>query len=386
MIDPVQQNEFIQVAAYLNAAVVNIRLYTADHPQVARYLERAFLVLRQTLSKRSDLTFMIVGHAVVVDNRPLTSRTPHIKQFARMLRASAVERITFTAELSFGELVRLAADLAGRDHQAVHTSPGIKLGKLRMPDKICRWGAMTPEIRRELDQLGVLADKPLDELRLLFDQVKTAKELPLQGLERVVQDLIQGMLCNINPLEMLSSLKSSDEYTFTHAINVCILTMTQAEVLGVEGRALYDIGVAAAMHDAGKMFVPDEILNKPGKLTEAEWELMRHHTIRGARYILRMEGLPRLAFIAALEHHIRFDGSGYPAMNGGSWRPHIVSQMIAVSDLYDAMRSRRPYQEPKPDEKIIQILVDESGSSFNPHLVDNFLRIIRAGAGDPGEI
>jgi HD-GYP domain-containing protein (c-di-GMP phosphodiesterase class II) len=223
-------------------------------------------------------------------------------------------------------------------------------------------------------------------LRLLFDQVKTAKELPLQGLERVVQDLIQGMLCNINPLEMLSSLKSSDEYTFTHAINVCILTMTQAEVLGVEGRALYDIGVAAAMHDAGKMFVPDEILNKPGKLTEAEWELMRHHTIRGARYILRMEGLPRLAFIAALEHHIRFDGSGYPAMNGGSWRPHIVSQMIAVSDLYDAMRSRRPYQEPKPDEKIIQILVDESGSSFNPHLVDNFLRIIRAGAGDPGEI
>ncbi len=373
------------MAAYLNAAVMNCRLYSSAHPQVGRYLERAFQALRQILSARPEITYLIVGSAVVVDNRTLTSRTPHLKQFARMLRANAVERISFGAALTYEELARLVADLAAADHTSLHSSPAIQLGKLRLPDRICQWAPMTPEIQRNLGMLGVLTDQPLEEMRALFEQVKEMQELPLQGLDRVVQGLIQGMMYNINPLELLSSLKSSDEYTFTHAVNVCILTMTQAEVLGIEGKALYDIGIAAAMHDAGKMFVPDEILNKPGKLTEAEWVLMRHHTVRGARYILRMEGLPKLAFIAALEHHIRYDGGGYPEMNAG-FRPHIVSQMIAVSDVYDAMRSRRAYKDPRPDESIVRILVDESGTAFNPYLVDNFLRIIRAAAGEVDDL
>jgi HD-GYP domain-containing protein (c-di-GMP phosphodiesterase class II) len=130
------------------------------------------------------------------------------------------------------------------------------------------------------------------------------------------------------------------------------------------------------MHDAGKMFVSDEILNKPDKLTDEEWQHMRAHAAQGAQYILRLEGIPRLAYLAALEHHIRYDGSGYPDL-GKDWRPNIVSQMIAIADMFDAMRSRRPYKEPKPDALIIKILQQESGSAFNPKLVQNFLRLIK---------
>jgi HD-GYP domain-containing protein (c-di-GMP phosphodiesterase class II) len=193
----------------------------------------------------------------------------------------------------------------------------------------------------------------------------------------MVQGFLHGIMGNENPLHMLASLKDSDEYTFTHAVNVCLLTMAQAESLSIRGRRLYEIGIAASMHDAGKMFVPDEILNKPEKLTDDEWEHMRGHAMHGAHYILKLKGIPKLAYLTALEHHICFDGSGYPDM-GRDWRPNLVSQMVTIADFFDAMRSRRVYKEPKPDAVIIDILKAEKGTTFNPGLVDNFLRLIKA--------
>jgi response regulator RpfG family c-di-GMP phosphodiesterase len=93
-------------------------------------------------------------------------------------------------------------------------------------------------------------------------------------------------------------------------------------------------------------------------------------------YILKLDGIPKLAFLAALEHHIRYDGTGYPNL-GKNWRPNIVSQMIAIADMFDAMRSRRSYKEPKPDELIIKILQQESGTAFNPQLTRNFVRLLK---------
>lgn len=362
--------------AYINAAVANKRLYADDHPQVTRNLERAHDALRQVLSEEKALTFIIVEDHVVVNHRSLTSKSPHLRQFADMLSRNAIERMTFNPGVTLAELTTLAEDLAATDRAVVRSSAGIKLGKIDKRARASRLEALSPEARQKMKELGLLDDKPIDEMRALLHEVQSTQKLPIEGLRQVVQGFISGMLYNIQPLGLLTSLKSSDEYTFTHAINVCVLTMAQAEMLGIKSGRLYDIGVAAAMHDVGKMFVPDEILNKPGKLTDEEWTLMRHHTIRGARYILKMDGLPRLAFIAALEHHIRYDGSGYPQLQGG-WRPNIVSQMIAIADLFDAMRSRRPYQDPKPDDLIIKILVEESGTTFNPQLVNNFLHIVQ---------
>ena len=171
------------------------------------------------------------------------------------------------------------------------------------------------------------------------------------------------------------TLKSADEYTFTHVVNVCILTMSQAEALGFRGKKLYEIGMASALHDAGKLLVPEEILTKPGALTPEERSIMESHTVRGARYILGLEGVPKLSVLAALEHHLRFDGSGYPNISD-NWRPNLVSQMLIISDVFDAMRSRRCYKEPAPLEKIIEILESEQGTTFNPFLVKNFLKLI----------
>lgn len=374
-----ESQDLLHIIAHLNAAITNTRLYAAGHPQVARYLERAYNALRHLLRTKPEITFLIVDDHVVVDQHTLVASTPQLVQFAELLRSSAIERITFSAEVTLAELTQLAQELAAPDQTAVRSAAGIKLGKV----KVCGADgsdsareALSAEDQQRLCELEKLRDNSVDALKELYDQSKAVKESAPQELEQVVQEFVQGVLHTAKPLHLLASLKTSDQYTFTHAINVCLLTMAQAEALQLDQNQRYAIGIAAALHDSGKMFVPDEILNKPGKLSEEEWELMRHHTIRGARYILRMKGIPKLSFIGALEHHIRYDGSGYPNLNG--WRPHLVSQMIAIADLFDAMRSQRPYQEPKPESLIVEILQKESGTAFNPLLVKNFLPLIQA--------
>lgn len=371
--------DMLQVVAGLNAAVSNTRLYSADHPQVVRYLEQTHDRLRQVMKVQPDLTFLIVDDDVVVDSQAVTSTTPQLDQFVALLKQCAVERITFKQDVSFEGLTQLVLDLAGTGEEVVRSTPGITLGKVKVlseEELEFQKQLLTPEIKERLTALETYRDDSLEHIKELYHEIKSTREISRHGLGEMVQGFMHGMLRNVNPLQMLAALKTSDEYTFTHAINVCILTMAQAESLGIDGNMLHDIGIAASMHDAGKMFIPDDILNKPDKLTDEEWHHMREHSAHGALYILRLKGIPKLAFLAALEHHIRYDGTGYPDL-GKNWRPNIVSQMIAIADLFDAMRSRRPYKDPKPDDFIIKILRQDSGTAFNPKLVENFLKLIK---------
>jgi response regulator RpfG family c-di-GMP phosphodiesterase len=139
---------------------------------------------------------------------------------------------------------------------------------------------------------------------------------------------------------------------------------------------LHHIGVASLLHDVGKIFIPEEILNKPGKLTQDERKIIETHTVKGARYLMGINGIPKLAVLCALEHHLKYDGSGYPSIKGG-WRPNITSQLISVADVFDALRSKRAYHDDIPIEKIVGILNSEKGTTFNPQLVEHFLRLIR---------
>ena len=368
--DQKYDKEIARVIAFLTAAISNMRLYNTDHPQVARYLNRAFNALEQVLASSGDITIIIVEGELIIDQRPLTLQSPHLAQFARLLLDNGVERITFTTRITEAELTRLSGDLAAADDSAVRSTSGIILGKVRVAEA----QVLPNTVGNELRQWNELLHQSRNKLKTLFEKIQISKQIELSGFETIVADFITQMAHHGHPLQMLADLKRWDEYTFTHAINVCLLTMAQAEALGISGRKLHDIGIAAAMHDAGKMFVPDEILNKAGKLSEEEWRQMRIHTIRGAMQVLRMEGIPKLAFIGALEHHIRYDGSGYPAL--GHYRPTLVSQMIAIADMFDAMRSRRPYQEPKPVSLIASILKKDSGTAFHPLLVENFLKLI----------
>jgi HD-GYP domain-containing protein (c-di-GMP phosphodiesterase class II) len=145
--------------------------------------------------------------------------------------------------------------------------------------------------------------------------------------------------------------------------------------LGIEGQLLNDIGVAAMLHDIGKLFIPEEILTKTGKLTAEEFEIMKQHPVKGARHLLETSGVPRLAVIAAYEHHMKFNLSGYPNV-ASDWQQNLCSHMTMISDFFDALRTRRSYREPVPLKEISAMMLDMMGTDLHPALTRNFLRII----------
>jgi putative nucleotidyltransferase with HDIG domain len=166
---------------------------------------------------------------------------------------------------------------------------------------------------------------------------------------------------------------------------VSILTMGQARALGIEGRLLREFGLSALMHDIGKVRTPKEILNKPDKLTDQEFTIMRRHTVDGAEILRRTPEMPILAPVVAFEHHLRLDGTGYPigALRGAL---NLGTMLCSISDIYDAMRSQRAYQQAFPTERIIAVLKRNDGTQFDQHLVRRFRAAARhLSAGEPGE-
>jgi len=381
--DPELVRDLLPVISLLNAAVTNSGLYSVAHPQVEQYVQGAFDAITGLLAARPVITLMVIGGDLVANNQPLKAGSTsgvYLDNFVRLLRKKTVERLTFVVGLTRDELQGFIAELAAGPDAPVRSRTFVKIGKVEV--RVHASGPKQQAAPRSdvpvdlLEELNALTIAQLDELKDLYHKIKSHRRINVRGVEDVVKGFIRCFRQEANPLAILASLKSSNEYTFTHVANVGILTMSQAESMGFTGEHLHQIGVASLLHDVGKLFIPEEIMNKPGALTQEERKIMETHTVKGARYLTGLEGIPKLAVLAALEHHLKFDGTGYPTIRGG-WRPNIASQIIAVSDVFDAMRSRRAYQEPQPIEKIESVLKKGSGTSFNPLLVDHFLKLTK---------
>jgi len=134
------------------------------------------------------------------------------------------------------------------------------------------------------------------------------------------------------------------------------------------------MGVAALLHDIGKNFVPEGILNKPAKLTDEEWKVIRLHPVEGARILLRQSDVSHLAVVVAYEHHMHFGGSGgYPR---STKRPSLQSQLVAVADTFDALFGKRSYHRRYDVVEALEVLQADAGTVYNPELVDEFCRYV----------
>jgi HD-GYP domain-containing protein (c-di-GMP phosphodiesterase class II) len=174
----------------------------------------------------------------------------------------------------------------------------------------------------------------------------------------------------------LTSLKMYDEYTFTHSVNTSILAVSLGTFLSFAKPQLAVLGAAGLMHDIGKISVPLEIINKPGKLNDEEWEEVKRHPVEGALILADTPGMTKIAMVAAFEHHQHGDVRGYPRMDD-SRQQHLFSQIVAICDAYEALTAARVYFKVQmPAEKAIQILLSKRGTTFNPILVKAFVNMI----------
>ena len=198
----------------------------------------------------------------------------------------------------------------------------------------------------------------------------------LRRTRQVVHQIIDTLVEEEFSLLALTALKSFDVQTFLHSVNVCVLSTSLGQRLGLNKRELSELGVAALFHDLGKMAVPKPVLNKPGTFSPSEWEIMRMHPLEGVRTLLRDTELPDLTIkmmLVGLEHHMRYDLSGYPRM-GDEWEIGVLSRIVSIADCYDAMTSRRSYDEERLiPHRVILHMLSRSGKNFDPVLMRLFV-------------
>jgi putative nucleotidyltransferase with HDIG domain len=172
-----------------------------------------------------------------------------------------------------------------------------------------------------------------------------------------------------------SMVKRYDVRTFSHLLNVSILSMYFCKSIGFSAEAVREVGVAALFHDIGKLYISRKIIRKPDKLTDDEFDKIRNHVILGAEILLKyVDGLGPLPLVVCFEHHMRHDLSGYPKIRFYKTL-HIASQIVSICDVYDALSSRRSYKSDYPPTMIYDIMQRDKGRGFHPELLDKFFRI-----------
>ena len=357
-------------------AVSNATLYSADHPQVAQLCRRSLADVEKVVAETGLLSLLLIDDELIADGVPLENSLP-LARFAQAMALKGVGHLKITAGVTAEELCQLVESLRKRDERGeVRSTEHVRYGtvEVRFAGNEVSDGNME-EIRRHSAFDG-LNDEELARLMEVYDGVRRHRKLKIASINDIVSGFIRTFKSQLDPLLAISPLKVLDESTFTHSANVCVLNLSQAMSLGIQGQLLHDIGISAMLHDMGKLFIPEEILTKPAALDEKEWALMRLHPIRGAMYLLNSPGVPQMAVLTAFEHHMHYDFSGYPKVYKG-WQQHLCSQMTAVSDTFDALRSERYYQGTIEYDVIAPLMTRLAGKQLNPLLVKNFLGILQ---------
>jgi putative nucleotidyltransferase with HDIG domain len=354
------------------AAVRSSQLYSSHHPIITRNLESLSEAIQHLHRFGASIVLGVVGEELIVNETP-TGRSEHVGSLVRRLKQISVERIALDRGVTPEELSTLVdvvtrLEPADGDDDAFRGLPHIRVGRITV-ERHVDGNAADMAAFRQLYQDAVASAESL------WDSARTEAHPDATLARTLVDGLAHAVSQNRTALLALTTLKNYDNYTFTHMVNVSILTLGQARALGIDGPLLREFGMAALMHDIGKVRTPLEILNKPEKLTDDEFAIMQRHTLDGAAILRATSDIPTLAPIVAFEHHLRLDGSGYPV---GVRRPrlNLGTMLCAIADVYDAMRSQRRYQEAFPTDRILEVLKRRDGQQFDQHLVRRFAQLI----------
>ncbi|MBT8207333.1 MAG: HD domain-containing protein, partial [Acidimicrobiia bacterium] len=224
----------------------------------------------------------------------------------------------------------------------------------------------------------------LDAVRSATGSLADGASIEMATVARSVEGIVDSSVQQSGAALLLATVKSHDEYTYFHSVNVCIMAIALGRLLGLEKSALVPIGVGSLLHDIGKIAVSAKVLQHPGRLDDAMWKEIQLHPQEGAQAILAAGGPGHeLAATIAFEHHARFDGSGYPAVARRA-RPHLFSRLVAVSDTYDAITTRRSYRRAETPNRALSVLLGHIGGSYDPDLVRAFIKMM--GVYPPGSV
>jgi putative nucleotidyltransferase with HDIG domain len=369
-------------ASFLNAfahALAVMTLYPEGHPSRESAIDSSYEDLSDLTKTGARPSFTFLDDEVVYGREALRD----LKQWAwgRRLTAAGIQRLEFERHVSRDEfetflqeiLARLTLSEIDTTEQRQVRSLGVRFGAVGLQGQ-----SEAPREPLAIATLNVTLDEEAETLRWLQQEVESRGRIPLLEAETVVRSLAVAMHRESHIVLPLVHLKEFDQYTTTHSLNVSVLSMGVAETIGCSPAQVRMFGVAGLLHDIGKIRIPLEVLTKPGKLSPEERELMNRHPADGARVIIQTDGDLDLAAVVAYEHHIMLNGGGYPTVHY-SRGCALASRLVHVCDVYDALRTRRPYRDAWSSADAEAYLKDRSGIEFDPDLVAAFVKMLRDG-------
>jgi len=353
-------------------ALSTMSLYPEGHPAREGVVDTAFANLQTLQREDRRVSFSFLGDDVVSGDRPL--RELRGWDWSNRLAGAGIQRIEFETEVTREEFERFLSQLlakltlfAAQQAGAAAESP-IRFGQLGIREL-----GSAPELTTATIALSL--HEEAETVQWLHEEMQGGHSLPLAEAEAVVRSLAAAMHGDQAIVLPLLDLRRYDEYTTTHSLNVCVLSMGLAEWVGLGARDVRAFGVAGLLHDIGKVKVPTEILNKSGRLTPEERDIMNRHPVDGARIIMESQENLDLAAVVAYEHHIMQNGGGYPKLEYPR-ECHHASKLVHVCDVYDALRTNRPYRSAWPAEKVLAYLDDRAGTEFEPDAARRFVKMM----------
>ncbi len=227
----------------------------------------------------------------------------------------------------------------------------------------------------ELDRAALVVAKSKKAVFSMFQEARMGNAVNVESIQPLVNEIAESVSRNTGALIGLARLKTKDDYTYMHSIAVCALMIALGKQLNLSESEIKDAGMAGLLHDIGKMMIPTEILNKPGKLTDEEFDIVKQHPLAGHQMLLKAESICPAALDVCLHHHEKMDGTGYPYHYKDD-KLSVMAKMGAVCDVYDAITSNRAYKKGWCPSESIMKMSEWSKTHFDDHVFQAFVRSI----------
>ena len=354
----------------LTAARQAATLYPLGHPERRTHGTGIADIARRLAAESDD------AHVVVFVDRGsfylgttlLPRESLGLGRFAADLEQLGIESMLFGPQVAADDVDMLVEILAGQ--APLRTELGaIRLNAVRpRRDDLQPWQRRLADLRRSY-AAGI------GTLRSTAQQVAAGQPLDLDSATSVVDQLYDEVELEPGYSLLLTAVKSYDEYTYFHMVNVCMLSVALGQAIGLRRDQVMVLGLGGLLHDIGKVYLPPDVLNGTGRLDEEQWRLVQRHPVDGAGMLLATgPGLYHPAASVLLEHHAAYDRSGYPPLHDHG--PSVPSRLVAVADCFDAVTSKRSYREALDRHRALDLLGFAAGSGLDPHAVTAFQALL----------
>lgn len=370
------------------AGVRSLRLYPIENQAVQRTLAEVDARARDILRREELLSLRVAGDFVFINDYRLRLDLANYASFSFVRKAlgrQGIGSIAVDPAVEPQEWTALLSTLISTPGEGPEALDGVRERLARSSVTHIEIGPAVPVT--ESEAVGVEAQqaarrtyaRSVSVVREVMTSLRLGHAVSARRVKRVVLGIVDQVLQEEASMLGMTTLRDYDEYTFTHCVNLCILSVMLGQKLGMTKQQLFDLGLCALFHDIGKTRVPTHVLNKEGKLTEEEWKHMSRHPDWGLLTLFDVQGLeepPYRAMLTAYEHHMKLDFSGYPRTIRKR-RLGFFSRIVAVADAFDAATSKRSYQYiPYPPDEVLKELRDNPKRGFDRVVVKAFINMM----------